>query len=94
MKVYKYILPTCAISEIEMPKHADILHVNLQREKFCIWAVVDTEETEHETRRFRIAGTGHPLEIAPYEYQQFEYIGTVFVEELVFHVFEIDEPIA
>ncbi|MBQ8969210.1 MAG: hypothetical protein IJ064_05720 [Bacteroidaceae bacterium] len=70
-----------------MPKGAKILTVQIQSGQPCIWAAVNPSSFENETRRFRIAGTGHPVEDAIIE----NYIGTFQMcdGKLVFHVFEI-----
>lgn len=69
-------------SEISMPKGAEILHIDVQRETPCLWARVDTD-CEHETRTFAIVGTGHPCPSGC-------HIGSFLMRggDFVFHVFE------
>lgn len=71
--------------EIEMPKDAEILAVQVQREVPCVWAKADPE-SEREMRRFRIVGTGHPFR----EDGKLSYIGSFQQLEglLVWHLFE------
>lgn len=71
--------------EIEMPKKAKVLTVQVQRDIPCIWAVVDPS-ADREVRRFVIVGTGHSMN------RKGPYIGTFQLEggALVFHVFEVE----
>lgn len=74
--------------EIEMPIGTEILCVQTQHEKPCIWALVDTGEgVEKESREFRMSETGHPLN----DDLDLIYIGTfqILGGDLVFHVFEL-----
>lgn len=70
-----------------MPKGAQILCVQNQREKACIWALIDPNETEEEKRYFWIIGTGHGF---AYDEDKHVYIGTFQLDGglLVYHVFE------
>jgi hypothetical protein len=84
--------------EIEMPEYAAILYVDIQlqrqsgymdggppvKEVPCIWACVDTERPMVK-RRFRLAGTGHPLPDG-----SLEHLGSFKMSQdrLVFHLFE------
>jgi len=70
---------------LKMPKEAQILTVQVQYGKPCIWAVVDPTAPVEE-RKFRIAGTGHNL-----QYDLMRYIGTFQLSEGKFigHVFEV-----
>lgn len=88
-RVYKYQLEIKDEVLVSMPKDAKILTVQVQNGRPCIWASVDPSSSDMEIRKFRIAGTGHPVEDSIIE----NYIGTVQMYEgkLVFHVFEIKE---
>lgn len=70
--------------EIEMPKEAEVLAVQTQHGQPCIWALVNSK-AEKETRRFRMAGTGHPIND-----KLGKYIGTfqMMSGQLIFHLFE------
>ena len=88
--VWKFELPIKDKVEIEMPCGAQILCVDIQRNKLpplpiTIWALVDPAKS-NEKVTFRIAGTGHGIYSPDYS----EYIGTVLMENdrLVFHVFK------
>ena len=56
--IWKFELQSEDKQNFEMPLDAEILSVQVQNEKPCLWALVDTEE-EMETRYFEIFGTGH-----------------------------------
>lgn len=80
-KIYKYEIE----QTIEMPVGAEILTIQLQHDIPNLWAVVDTEIEEKETRNFAIVGTGHAMEDG-----DMKYIGTfqLFDGGFVGHVFE------
>lgn len=65
-----------------MPRNAEILCAQVQRENICIWVRVADERSKEE-RHFQMCGTGH---VAP----DGKYIGTVQFEggALIFHIFE------
>jgi hypothetical protein len=85
LRIYKYPFPVNNTVVLDMPRGARILSVQAQRETPCIWALVDANEVALERRRFRIFGTGHPVD---------SYIGAFLGTfqlahgDLVFHVFE------
>ncbi len=83
MKVFKYVMEITDYVDLDMPSGAEVLTAQMQNGDLCLWAKVD-ENAPKEKRRFRIAGTGHPLE------GKHEYISTVFPynDSLVFHIFE------
>lgn len=87
--IYKYPLKVDDYQTVIMPRGAQILTVQAQREKPCIWALVDIDN-EPEKRYFRMAGTGHIINSKD---KFLRYIGTfqVMRGDLVFHVFEIEE---
>lgn len=77
--VYKY-----AVGSQQMPKGAEVLCVQMQGDQPQIWALVDPEETELESRHFIVFGTGHPIQ------GDYTYIGTyqVLGGAFIGHVFE------
>lgn len=83
--IFKYLLEEKELSIIEMPKGSEILCVQLQNDKPCIWALVD-EEKELGNRFIELFVTGHPIT----ELHNRKYIGTCQLLEgrLVFHCFE------
>jgi hypothetical protein len=84
LTIWKYWLPIDNTVYIEMPDGAEVLTVQMQRDKACIWALVDPQAMPM-ARRFSWRGTGHPVEP-----DHGRYIGTVHMLDggLVFHLFE------
>lgn len=72
LMIFKYPVPLDGVAEIQMHKGATVLTVQAQGGIPCIWAIVDPD-AEMEIRRFRLFGTGHPLDI---DLPQYRYIGT------------------
>lgn len=70
----------------EMPKGAEVISVQVQHRRPCMWAVVDTEAPK-ETRNFTIFGTGHGI---PKDFFPAKHIGTFQMADgaLIWHVFE------
>lgn len=86
-QVWKYQLKADDVFSVEMPKGAQVLHVNMQDGEPYMWVLVDpSRETEY--RAFRLAGTGHDIDPV-----WSKYLGTFLVGStgyLVFHLFEQD----
>jgi hypothetical protein len=85
-KVFKYVLPDDDEFTLPFPAGAKLLHLDCQDNEVVLWALVDPDAPT-ETRRFRLAGTGHPIETAC----PLTHIGTVLLMggKLVFHLFEV-----
>lgn len=85
MVIYKYPIQITDRQIVEMPKQAEILCVQVQREVPCLWALVNLDGVMAK-RTILVYGTGHPV---PDSTQQ-KYIGTIQLNggSLVFHVFE------
>lgn len=84
-RIYKYALrPFSMAFEVEMPKDADVLTVQVQYGEPHIWAIVDPDEPP-ETRGFVLRGTGHGL-----KGNEGRYVGTFQLEGGAFvgHLFE------
>lgn len=82
------IILSVGVQKIAMPRK-DPNHFSHEEEHLCVWARVDTEQPKVR-RRFRVAGTGHPLNpnkrIGNYGGS---FVGTVqFESGLVLHVFD------
>ena len=90
LKVFKYPLAITDRQKIHLPRGARILSFQSPRGQPFIWALVDPEATAWISRRFRLVGTGHPIE----DTGGLSYIGTVVMWEgaLVWHLFEIVMP--
>jgi hypothetical protein len=85
--IWKYELEAESLANFQMPIGAEILTVQVQNEKPCMWALVD-EDKETEQRCFEIIGTGHTMYRG--EDLKRNYIGTFQLHggSLVFHLFE------
>lgn len=90
--IWKYELAVEDRIELEMPRGAELLTVQTQAGRPRLWALVDPIEP-HETRRFRLYGTGHAVSDPPRTTTEPSqvYVGTfqVFQGEGVFHLFEV-----
>ena len=84
--IWKFPVPIDDDIELEMPKGARILSFQSQRDHPCIWALVDMDTQEKEIRKFRMAGTGHPIE----DDSNYSFVGTAQMMggNLVWHLFE------
>ncbi len=83
--IWKFSLVVTDVNDIEMPKWAKILKVDVNfEEQPQMWALV-IPDAIRETRRFRIYGTGHPITAT-----NLEFIDTFQQKHLglVWHVFE------
>jgi len=82
--IWKYSIPITDHFEIDMPKGATILYFGVQNDTPQIWVLIDSSATT-EKRKFRLAGTGHPIEEV-----ELKYVGTVLMlaDRLVWHLFE------
>jgi hypothetical protein len=87
--VYKYGFEINDDFELELPRGARILHVNVQHDCPCIWALVDPNAPK-EMRKFHLAGTGHPIDI-DMRTTNYTHVGTFMMHEgkLVFHLFAL-----
>lgn len=83
--VYKYQLSQNRETQVELPKGAEILKVDVQNDTICLWAKVNPDKKKKEARTFEVFGTGHPM-------PDFErrFLNTFFVQggTYVFHAFE------
>jgi len=77
-------LPKQVKFEIQMPKNAIILCIQIQNNFPQIWALVKPDNPI-ETRKFEICGTGVPNKI---DLDEDIYIGTYQMNIYVFHLFE------
>ena len=78
-RVWKFELLSASV---RMPAYAEVLTVGVQGESVFLWALVDPSAPYFD-RRFVVHGTGHPI-TEPLG----RFVGTAFVEGLVFHVWE------
>lgn len=83
--IYKYQLND-ADNIIEMPANSMVLSAATQNHEVVIWASVETTH-EINNRRFLVIGTG--WDMSEYDSLELKFINTVFVDRMVFHVFEV-----
>jgi len=83
--VYKYQLQVKTKQSVYLPKGAQILSVQPQRDQVCIWALVDTNADPFPLD-IHIYGTGHEMP----EGANFRHLDTFQLENgaLIFHVFQ------
>lgn len=87
--IYKYEVPLEEAFKLRLSKEAIILSFQCQNGVPVIWAMVENAHIE-EDRRFRLYGTGHPIERIPKD-GNLHYIGTTQQSQtpaLVWHLFE------
>lgn len=84
-KVFKYVLQfsTGIVQPIIMPPGAEVLTVQLQELKVCMWAKVRADIAHSQERKFILIGTGRPLP------DSVSYVGTFQDGDFVGHVFEV-----
>jgi hypothetical protein len=56
-EIWKYELPHTE-TELELPFGAEVVHADDQRNRLCVWIMIDPLEEAMETRRFRVVTTG------------------------------------
>lgn len=86
MQVYKFKIPVGG-GTLPLPYESNILKVGVQGEDICMWAEVDPSIEKIEARVFFVTGTGH--EIPEFEGCVRQFIDTVFMGDLVWHVYEL-----
>ena len=82
--IHKFVLSVAERQTIELPPLSKILHVHEQYGNLVLWALVNKDSKDKETRTIEIAGTG--MDMKP---ENRKYIGTAHVNSYVWHVFEI-----
>ena len=85
--VWKYEINSDDYVSLNLPLGAKPLEVQKQHGHVYLWCLVDPQQTIHEKRTFRLAGTGHPIK------DNVDFIGTFQLDggALVFHLFEVKE---
>lgn len=81
--IFKYPLALTKGQTIRVPKRARFLSCQAQNDKPTLWAMVD-QTNELEDVRIRIHGTGHPVPDP-----DLPFLGTVQIDGLVWHVFQV-----
>lgn len=88
MKIWKFKLEITDSQTVTMPIGYEIISVQNQNEKACIWAICDDETERYSQCRIRCFGTGQ--EMGDFSMRKNLFIGTVQFNNgaLVFHFFE------
>ena len=86
-QVFKYQLQVISDQRIEMPKDAKVLHVGVQNNVMCLWAMVDGNAPLVK-RHIGIYGTGHYI---PVDVEPSHFVGTVMAGMFVWHIFDLGE---
>ena len=68
--------------EVDLPRDAVIVHVDVQDRVITMWAQVDPKASP-ETRRFAVLGTGHPIPPGA------QHRGSMLQPPYVWHVYEL-----
>lgn len=88
MIIHKYVIEPTSTYKLSLPLYSDILSVQNQREKLCVWARINyPEEQQREIHTLRVIMTGdEAIENA----ETLEFIGTVQMAQgsLVLHIFK------
>lgn len=84
MVIWKYVLEIKDVQQISMPESAKLLTVQVQNNALCLWALVDKAKPMVE-KMIKIYGTGNEI---PFFTRAKDYIGTVQMGQLVWHVFK------
>jgi hypothetical protein len=88
LTIWKYKLTLQKeVQRIKMPVGARILHVGVQADFICLWALVNSESDQDNRRDFYIRSTGRYIE------SYLTYVGTVQMLPFVWHVFEAGRDI-
>lgn len=86
--IWKFPLTVMDDQDVVLPKGSVILTVQVQNERPTLWAQVNPDVVEAETRRIHIVGTGHLFEVIG----SWRYIGTfqLLNGDFVGHVYEVE----
>jgi hypothetical protein len=79
--IYKYRLDP-GVTKLKL--QGPILSCGVQGNDIMVWAIYD-EAVGEKTVKVEVVGTGHPL----YELSVRQFLGTVFIDGLVFHIFVV-----
>lgn len=84
--IWKFQLPVYGVNRVSMPIDAQIIHVDNQDGKLCVWAEVSFPAPTLEVR-LCVVGTGNPLP-DPFEGHRWTHVGSAIVDPFVWHVYE------
>lgn len=91
--IFKYILKPKEVGaechKIQTYKGYEILSVGIQGDDICVWIEVETSNAPIN-KTFEVFGTGHIMQPLR-TFNEREFIGTVFMSSLVFHIYHFVE---
>jgi hypothetical protein len=84
--IYKYPIKITDVQTVTLPINAEIISAQMQGDTLCLWAIVNTSNTDTEGRVIEVVGTGNPMS----DGIRRVYIGTTQMQggSMVWHVFE------
>lgn len=91
-KVFKYELQIEDYQTLQLPLDTEILAVKAMYGRIFMWCLVDPNCKKKSNVKFHLVGTGTPIDDE--EAKLSDYVGTVFLTPLVFHIFVIREVIS
>lgn len=94
MRVYKYTIEELYPSKVhhlKLPRGYKILKFGVQEDKLVFWAIVDEKSKDLEDLNLWTIWTGQSM--PPDSTLPTEYLDTVTIGELVWHVFKITEGV-
>jgi len=83
--IYKYLLNSYGTTDLDLQQRSEVLKVDLVDGSLYLWATVLDTPTPVRPRTFEVVGTGHPFSE---NLTKDRYLGTVFDNGFVWHVFE------
>ena len=84
-KIFKYHLEEPETT-LDLPIGAVVRHVHEQSGAVTIWIEGAFDTPVRKSRTFVWVGTGHPI-----AYEERQYLGSVHVDQFVWHVFEVED---
>ena len=88
MKIFKFRLEPELRQKIKMPYDCVIRSAGVQGDDICVWAEVD-ERNEQFDYIFYVVPTG--VEVSDFDLEGMRFLDTVMMDNLVFHVYCIDD---
>jgi hypothetical protein len=87
MVIWKYEFEIADEFTLEFPEESEVLHVNMQHNKPCMWVLHHDINAPKQKRTFHIVGTGHHFDE---EKGYMMYIGTfqMMGGMLIWHLWE------
>lgn len=82
--IYKYYVPEENEFQLDIPKQAQLLSVQMQGEHAQLWVLVDPD-AEVERRNFRVFGTGQVVDAG--QFDGYNHVDTWQSGEFAWHLF-------